>query len=407
MVLCLIWFLSIALNVGWSPLKKYVTRMLLEYQLTSALNLDVDKILNQLGQRSSRCSIDGRLAPAFKILLIIVFILLIVSSVKSMIISICIDHLTPRCWRRDQTEQNSDRSHATLSFIAILFLNVFLSFPFYFVSVSTSILAQFDASKATFSKTLKVCFLVRLLSIAFQCSVFYLLDEDRCSIMKKVRNCVGGSSNSPPGDTSSGTPAATELNNGDPPLAAELQSGNPTGSATGTNTEAEARQRLIPQQTTTMNEPRGRVSTQGALTEHQNVETQHTNTIDESTIVATRTPRANDEPTTPIKDDQAASEPLISRDMRDDRSNTEVHHPALVVFIAISASPTEPLAPKTLEVDPNRGKSTSSSSSRPPRKTKMQSTEVWSRRKRWVRDINRNTNSQKLSAELTRWKVLP
>lgn len=201
MILCFVWALSITAIIAWISLKDHFTRVLFENQFTSVLQPAVDEIVNQLGRRSYRCSIDGRLPAGFKIVLLIVYILLTIAIVKPLIISIGVQRLTPSCCQRAQAKATEHGSRATLSFIAILLLNIFLSLPFYVTSIFTSVFSQFDASKATFSKTLRICFLLRLLSILFQCSVFYLLDEEPCPVFTKCINCAIGPDRRPSNPT--------------------------------------------------------------------------------------------------------------------------------------------------------------------------------------------------------------
>jgi hypothetical protein len=126
-----------------------------------------------------RCTIDGRLSPIFKVLFIILFVVLLALIIKSMAISIFYKFSSSNCCGRNERKDNAEQAnrHITLLFIIFLLLNLFLSFPFYIVSMGDSIIRHFVSIKDTFTMRLKICFILRLSSIILQCLIFYTFES--------------------------------------------------------------------------------------------------------------------------------------------------------------------------------------------------------------------------------------
>ncbi|CAF1092545.1 unnamed protein product [Rotaria sordida] len=142
-------------------------------------------VLNKIISPSYRCSIDGRLLSIFKILFIILFIILIVLIIKSMAISIFYNVLTLNfCQIRNKMKKSGDR-YMTLLFFIFLLLNVFLSFPFYFVSMTNTI-TQLITRKNIYSTNLKICFLLRILSIILQCLTFSTFESNSWNLLSRL-----------------------------------------------------------------------------------------------------------------------------------------------------------------------------------------------------------------------------
>ncbi|CAF1142415.1 unnamed protein product [Adineta ricciae] len=138
-----------------------------------------------------RCDIDGRLSPVFKIIFIISFTILIVLIVKSIIVSIFYKFFTPTCCIGKRKKVISDTRHITVLYVIFLLLNLFLSFPYYFVSMSYSILKYFTTRKDTFTMQLKICFLLRLSSIILQCMAFLFVERDSWDRLRRLLfNCT-------------------------------------------------------------------------------------------------------------------------------------------------------------------------------------------------------------------------
>jgi len=135
--------------------------------------------LKRIFSMNYQCSIDGQLVPYFKILFLILFIVLIVLIIKSMVVTFVSSIFTPSCFQKneDKKKKSSKGSHMSLIFVIFLFLNLFISSPFYIVSTGSSISKLFQKQQE-FSMNLKVTFVLRLLSIIFQCWIFCIFDND-------------------------------------------------------------------------------------------------------------------------------------------------------------------------------------------------------------------------------------
>jgi hypothetical protein len=130
-----------------------------------------------------QCSIDGRLSSLFKILFIILFIILIVLIIKSMVVSIFYNFFTPKCCNTTKKKKTSNDHHITLLYIMFLLLNFFFSYPFYFVSMAHSILKHFISTNDTFAMRLKICFILRIISIILQCLAFSTFENNSWSLL--------------------------------------------------------------------------------------------------------------------------------------------------------------------------------------------------------------------------------
>ncbi|CAF4260398.1 unnamed protein product [Adineta steineri] len=137
-------------------------------------------------QSPYRCSIDGRLSSVFKILFIILFVILIVLFIKSMIVSICYSFFTPTCCKSEGKKTKQNDLHITLLYVIFLLLNLFFSFPFYFVSMAQSILTRLSSTKDTFSMSLKICFLLRISSIILQCLAFSTIESNSWHLLSRL-----------------------------------------------------------------------------------------------------------------------------------------------------------------------------------------------------------------------------
>ena len=130
-----------------------------------------------------RCSVDGRLSPVFKVLIIVIFVVLIVLIVKSTAVTIFYTFFSPSCCQ-GQNSGGRDKDHQmTLLFVIFLVLNLGLSFPFYLVSMYDSILTPWISKKDTFTMKLKICFILRLSSIILQCLTFCTIERNSWSLL--------------------------------------------------------------------------------------------------------------------------------------------------------------------------------------------------------------------------------
>ena len=186
-VIVLIWIVAIVLISVFIYLKnraKNSVGSLTGKYLPKKWKLPLSEMLG-VGQ----CSIDGQLLPMFKILFLVLLILIIVLFIKSTVLSFIYSFGTLSCFGRKEKGKTSANDHMTLTFIIILFLNLAFSFPFYFVSTANSIVDTFRGEQS-FTTKLKICFILRLISIILQCFVFYTLDSGCWSLLQKIIDCV-------------------------------------------------------------------------------------------------------------------------------------------------------------------------------------------------------------------------
>ena len=181
-ILFLIWLICIAI---------ITTIMLVKKQLSFRSIVGKAKdiappIFHDIGKKvlsPYQCSIDGRLSSLFKILFIILFIILIVLIVKSIIVSIFYNFFTPKCCTSKGKKTKSTDHHITLLYIIFVLLNLFFSYPFYFISMAHSILTSFISTKDTFTMKLKISFTLRLASIILQCLAFSIFENNSWSLL--------------------------------------------------------------------------------------------------------------------------------------------------------------------------------------------------------------------------------
>ncbi|UJR27166.1 hypothetical protein I4U23_008464 [Adineta vaga] len=184
-ILITIWLIFIAAITAILILKK-------KFSLKSITNKVGDiapSIFNDLSKKLTtspyRCSIDGRLSSVFKILFIILFTILIILILKSMVISVFYKFFTPTCCVNKRAKIKST-NHMTLLYVLFLLLNVFFSFPFYFVSIAHGIFTRFTTNKETFTMKVKICFLLRLSSIILQCFAFAIIESNSWFLIRRL-----------------------------------------------------------------------------------------------------------------------------------------------------------------------------------------------------------------------------
>jgi hypothetical protein len=183
-ILCGIWIFLIALLVTFMFIKKQFNFNLIKDQISNVAPPIFGDVVSKLASRRHHCSIDGRLSSVFKTAIIILFIILIV---KPIILSIGFNLLTPFCCKtkRKDREKYGDRRITRLVTIFLL-LNFFFSFPFYFTSMFKSIFTNIDSTKDTFTIILKICFILRITNIIFECLAFYIFERNSWSLLRKV-----------------------------------------------------------------------------------------------------------------------------------------------------------------------------------------------------------------------------
>ncbi|CAF2103734.1 unnamed protein product [Rotaria magnacalcarata] len=183
-ILCVTWLVLLALLTTFMFIKKQFTFNFFKDQAMNLAPPIVGDVLGRLASRRHHCSVDGRLSSVFKTLIIVLFIILIV---KPIIISIGFNLLTPFCCKAKRKDQQKQGDRRTTTLVTIfLLLNLFFSFPFYFVSMFNSILTRIDSTKDTFSLILKICFILRITNIIFECLAFYIFERNSWSLISKL-----------------------------------------------------------------------------------------------------------------------------------------------------------------------------------------------------------------------------
>lgn len=183
-ILCAIWIILIASVATVMFIRKQFTFSFFKDKVNRYGPPIIGDVVSRLATRRHHCSIDGRLSSVFKVVIIILFILLIV---KPIMISLGLNLLTPVCCkkRRKETQRHGDRRLTTLVTIVLL-LNLFFSFPYYFVSMFKNVLANIDATKDTFGIILKICFILRISNIIFECLAFYIFERNSWSCLSTI-----------------------------------------------------------------------------------------------------------------------------------------------------------------------------------------------------------------------------
>jgi hypothetical protein len=183
-ILCAIWIFLIALVVTFMFIRKQFNFNFLKDQISNLAPPILGDLAGRIASRRYHCSIDGRLSSVFKTVIIILFIILIV---KPILFSLGFNLLTPFCCknRRKDAEKYGDRRTTKLVTIFLL-LNLFFSFPFYFASMFKSILTRIDSTKDTFSIVLKICFILRITNIIFECLAFYIFERNSWHLLSKI-----------------------------------------------------------------------------------------------------------------------------------------------------------------------------------------------------------------------------
>jgi hypothetical protein len=185
-ILFLAWIIGIVVTALFIYVKNRVKE-----PITYVLEKPIFKRFGPLGTTvlSGRCSIDGQLLPAFKILFLILFILLIILIIKSLAYTVIYSFFTPSFCEKKKKDKKQNTDHRTLIFILILLLNLVFSFPFYLISTANSILDAIQGNKP-FPMSLKISFILRLLSIILQCFVFLTLESNSWSLLNKLLHYI-------------------------------------------------------------------------------------------------------------------------------------------------------------------------------------------------------------------------
>jgi hypothetical protein len=183
-ILCAIWIFLIALLTTFMFIKKQFNFSFVKEQIQNIAPPILGDVVSTLASRRHHCSIDGRLSSVFKTVLIILFIILIV---KPIALSLGFNFLTPFCCKGRQKRPEKDDDGRTGRLVTIfLLLNFFCSFPFYFASMFKSIFTNIDSTKDTFSIVLKICFILRITNIIFECLAFYIFERNSWNLLSKI-----------------------------------------------------------------------------------------------------------------------------------------------------------------------------------------------------------------------------
>ena len=184
MILCATWIVLIALLATFMFVKKQFSFTFIKDKAYSLAPPILGDVASKLASRRHHCSIDGRLSSVFKTVIIILFVILIV---KPILFSLGFNLLSPFCCKgkRKEAERKGDRRTTRLVTIFLL-LNLFFSFPFYFASMFNSILTRIDKTRDTFTLILKICFILRITNIIFECLAFYIFERNSWSCISKI-----------------------------------------------------------------------------------------------------------------------------------------------------------------------------------------------------------------------------
>ncbi|CAF1097788.1 unnamed protein product [Adineta steineri] len=183
-ILWVIWIVLIALLVTFMFIRKQFSFNLIKDKAYSLAPPILGDVVSRLASRRYHCSIDGRLSSVFKTLIIILFVILIV---KPIIFSIGFNLCTPYCCKKQRRDLESHGDRRTTTLVTIfLLLNLFFSFPFYFVSMFNSILTRIDSTKDVFTIILKICFILRITNIIFECLAFYIFERNSWDLLSKL-----------------------------------------------------------------------------------------------------------------------------------------------------------------------------------------------------------------------------
>ena len=142
----------------------------------------VKGLFAKVEKKTPICSVDGRLSPVIKIILMILLVLMIVLLIKSLIIGFCNDILKEKICCKESSSQNETQksnSLSTATFILIILCNTLLTYPFYIFAMGSFIFTNIESTKVVFTKTMKMSFLIRISSILLQ-SLVILLIEGKC-----------------------------------------------------------------------------------------------------------------------------------------------------------------------------------------------------------------------------------
>ena len=184
-ILWAIWIILVAILLTFMFIRTRFSYNFVKDQAKHIAPPIVGDLIDKFGKRKQyHCSVDGRLSSIFKTIIIVLFIILIV---KPIIISISLNLLTPCCCKnkRKQSQQQEERRITAMVTIFLL-LNFFFSFPFYFVSMFNSILTRIDDTRDTFNIVLKICFILRITNIIFECFTFYTFERNSWHFITKV-----------------------------------------------------------------------------------------------------------------------------------------------------------------------------------------------------------------------------
>ena len=182
-ILSVTWVILIALLVTFMLIRKQFSFNFVKDRVESLAPPLVGDVVSRLASRRYHCSIDGRLSSLFKTLIIVLFVVLIV---KPIIFSLGFNLLSPFCCKKKKID-SKDGEHRTTALVTIfLVLNLVFSFPFYFASMFNSVLTRIDATKDVFNLVLKICFIMRITNIIFECLAFYIFEGNSWALLSKL-----------------------------------------------------------------------------------------------------------------------------------------------------------------------------------------------------------------------------
>ena len=209
----------------------------------------VEGVSTVFGLKADQCSIDGRPSPIFKILLFILFAALLVVLAKALVTSIMFGTfnsiLRARTNRNNGDDEDRPKYRPTLAFILIVLCNLIFSYPFYIISIVSVIFTNIEATKTTFTTTLKVSFLARIVSILLQALVILHVEKNSAAwACRKIRARMGNES----GDTDVDSKTTRSSRTAEPAEAGQLPEESSSSSDEAESTLLEAKKITEPEQ---------------------------------------------------------------------------------------------------------------------------------------------------------------
>ncbi|CAF0799230.1 unnamed protein product [Didymodactylos carnosus] len=185
LVLVGIWVICAGLLIAFILIKSHLNFNFIKDKITDLAPPLLGDLTKHFKKKTFRCSIDGRISSVFKTGFIILFVILIV---KPIIIGVGFNLFSPWCCKGKQKRELISKGEHRTTFLVTIFLllNIFFSFPYYFVSMFNSVLTRIQSTKDVFTIVLKICFILRISNIIFECLAFYIFERNSWRFLSKI-----------------------------------------------------------------------------------------------------------------------------------------------------------------------------------------------------------------------------